>query len=98
MNNDTFCRLPVTSAQCVVGTAKYTDAGILLIYDDDEYSQGHGQTKEAFRDWTKGDILQPFISDYDFRPSNVRVDDVGYKFYALDIKYHKFSQLPNELK
>ena len=32
--NDTFCRLPVVSAQCVIGTGKYPDAGILLNYDD----------------------------------------------------------------
>ena len=30
MNKDTFCRLPVVSAQCVIGTEKYPDAGILL--------------------------------------------------------------------
>ena len=27
MNNDTFYRLPVTSAQCNIGTEKYLDAG-----------------------------------------------------------------------
>ena len=30
LNNDTFCRLPVVSAQCIIGTEKYPDAGILL--------------------------------------------------------------------
>ena len=29
LNNDTFCRLPAVSAQCVVGTEKYPNAGIL---------------------------------------------------------------------
>ena len=38
LNNDTFCRLPVVSAQCIIGTEKYPDAGILLNYDDDDYS------------------------------------------------------------
>ena len=41
LNNDTFCRLPVTSAQCVIRTEGYPDAGILLNYDDDEYIQGY---------------------------------------------------------
>ena len=41
LNNDTFCRLPVTSAQCIIGTEKYPDAGKLLNYDDDVYSQGY---------------------------------------------------------
>ena len=35
LNNDTFCRLPVVSAQCVIGTEKYPDAGMLLNHDDD---------------------------------------------------------------
>ena len=39
LNNDTFCRLPVVSAQCIIGREKYPDAGILLNYDDDDYSQ-----------------------------------------------------------
>ena len=47
MNNDTFCILPVTSVQCVVRTEKYPDAGVLLKYEDDGYSQGYGQIKEA---------------------------------------------------
>ena len=28
LNNDTFCRLPVVSAHCIIGTEKYSDAGI----------------------------------------------------------------------
>ena len=28
--NYTFCRLTVTSAQCIIGTETYPDAGILL--------------------------------------------------------------------
>ena len=59
LNNDTFCRLPVVSAQYVIGTEKYSDAGILLNYDDDDYSQGYHQIKEAFEALTKHDILQP---------------------------------------
>ena len=30
LNKDTFCRLPVVSAQCVIGTEKFPDAGMLL--------------------------------------------------------------------
>ena len=61
LNNDTFCRLPVVSAQCIIGTEKYPDAGILLNYDDDDYSQGYHQIKEAFRALTKDDILQLYF-------------------------------------
>ena len=40
LNNDTFYRPLVTSAQCIIGTGKYPDSGILLNYNDDDYSQG----------------------------------------------------------
>ena len=39
LNNDTFVRLSVISAQVVIGTEQYPDSGILLNYDDDDYSQ-----------------------------------------------------------
>ena len=77
LNNDTFCRLPVVSAQCVIGTENYPDAGVLLNYDDDDCSQGYSQIKGVFRALTKDDILQTYIKDDNFRSSNVRADDVG---------------------
>ena len=89
LNNDTFCRLPVVSAQCIIGTEKYPDAGILLNYDDDDYSQGYHQIKEAFRALTKDDILQPYISEADFRRSNAAANDIGYNLYVFDIRYQK---------
>ena len=39
LNNDTFYRMPVTSAQCIIGTEKYPDSAVLLNYNDDDYSQ-----------------------------------------------------------
>ena len=89
LNNDTFYRLPVVSAQCIIGTEKYPDGGILLNYDDDDYSQGYHQIKEAFRALTKDDILQPYISDDNFRTSNVAANDIGYNLYVFDIRYQK---------
>ena len=70
LNIDSFCRLPVTSAQCLICTEKYPDAGLLLNYDHDENSQGYSQIEEAFRVLTKDDTLQPCITDVDFRSSN----------------------------
>ena len=67
MNNDTFYRPSVTSAQCNIGTEKYPDPAILLKYDDDDYNQGYGHFREAFKAPTKDDILQPYITDNDFR-------------------------------
>ena len=89
LKNDTFCKLPVTSCQCVIGTEKYPDAGTLLNYDDDDYSQGYHQIKEVFKALTKDDILQPYISEEDFRSSNAGAIDVGYNLYAFDIPYQK---------
>ena len=89
LNNNTFFRLPVISAQCVTGTEKYPDAGILLIYNNDDYAQGYHQIKEAFKALTKDDILQPYISDEFFRSSNVAADDVGYNLCIFDIRYQK---------
>ena len=89
LNNDTFVRLPVISAQVVIGTERYPDSAILLNYDDDDdYSQGYGQIKEAFKSLTKEDILKPYISEDDFRSSN-EGNNIGYNIYAFDIRYQK---------
>ena len=77
LNNDTFCRLLVVSAQRIIGTERYPDAGILLNYDDDDYSQGYNQSNEAFRALTKDDNHQPYINDDDFTSSSIRTDDVS---------------------
>ena len=34
LNNDTFHKMPVTCAQCIIETEKYPDSGFLLNYDD----------------------------------------------------------------
>ena len=88
LSNDTFYRPPVTSVQCIIGTEKYPDSGILLNYSDDNYSQGYGQIKEAFKALTKDNILQPYISEQDFRSSNDD-NDFGYSIYAFEIRYQK---------
>ena len=88
LNNDTFVRLPVIPAQVVIGTERYPDSGILLNYDDDDYSQGYGQIKEAFKALTKDDILLPYIRADDFRSSN-EANNIGYNIYAFDIRYQK---------
>ena len=88
LNNDTFYRPPVTSAQCIIGTEKYLDNAILMNYNDDDYSQGYGQIKEAFKALTKDDILQPYISEDDFRSSNDG-DNIGFNIHCFDVRYQK---------
>ena len=58
LNNDTSCRLPSITAQCIIVTVRYPDSAFLLNYDDDYYSRGCGQTEEAFRALTKDNLLQ----------------------------------------
>ena len=88
LNNDPLVRLPVISARVVIGTERYPDSSILLNYDDDDYSQGYDQIKEAFKALTKDDILQPYISEDDFRSSN-EGNNIGYNIYASDIRYQE---------
>ena len=88
LNIDTFYRPLVTSAQCIIGTEKYTDSGILLNCNDDNYSQGYGQIKEAFKTLTKDNLLEQYISEHDFRSSNDGIN-IGYNIYAFDIRYQK---------
>ena len=97
LNNDTFYRMPVTSAQCVIGTEKNPDSAILLNYDDDNYSQGYGQIKEAFKALTKDDILQAYISEDDFRSDN-NGNSIGYNIHVFDIRYQKNYQSGQSVK
>ena len=67
LKNDTSYRPPVASAKRKIGTGKYPDNSISLKYNDNDCSQGYGQTREAFRAFTKDDILKPYITAIDFR-------------------------------
>ena len=97
LNNDTFVRLPIVSAQVISETEKYPDGALSLNYNDDIYSHGYGQIKEAFKALTKINILQPFISENDFRSLN---DDngIGYIIYVFDIRYQKKFQISQPIK
>ena len=97
LNNDTFYRMPVSSAQCLIGTEKYPDSAILLNYDDDDYSQGYGQIKEAFRALTKENILQTYINEDDFRSDN-NGNNIGYNIHVFDIRYQKNYQSGQSVK
>ena len=98
--NDTFYRPPVTSAQCIIGTEKYPDSAILINYNDDDYNQGYGQIKEAFKALTKDDTLQPYISDNDFMILDhiiiIMILGIIYTFSIYDIR--KILKTLNRLK
>ena len=88
LKHDIFYKPLVTSAQCIVGTEKYPDSANLLNYNDDVYSQGYGFIKQAFENLTKNDLLEPYISDNDFRSSNGG-NNIGYNLYVFDLRYQK---------
>ena len=97
LNNDTFVRPPVISAQVLTGTERYSDSAILLNCEDDDYSQGYGQIKEAFRALTKDDILQPYLSEDDFRSSN-EGNNIGYNIHVFDNGNRKILKTLNQSK
>ena len=88
LNNDTFHRPPVGSAHVAIGTERYPDNSLFLNYDEGDYSQGYGQKNKAFKALTQDDILQPYISEDDFRSTNDG-DNIGYGLYAFDLLYQK---------
>ena len=97
INNDTSYKTPVTSAQCLIGTEKKLDSAILLNYDDEEFFQGYGQIKEAFKALTKDNILQPYISEDDFRSDNNGYN-ISYNIHVFDIRYQKNYQSGQSVK
>ena len=96
LNNHTFYILPITSAQCINGTEKYLDAGILLISDHDIFSQGYDQIKEAFRVLRKMRSLNRIyqIMTLDLQTSGLRILVVIHTFLIWDI--NKISQLTKQ--
>ena len=66
-------------------------------YNDDDYSQGYGQIKEAFKALTKDDILQPYISENDYRSSNDG-NNIGYIIHVFDIRYQKIYESGQSVK
>ena len=80
--------MPVTSAQCIIGTERYPDSASSLNYNDDDYSRGYGQIEEDFGALTKHYILHPYISEDDYRLCDDG-DDIGYTIHAFDIRYQK---------
>ena len=69
---------------------KKLDFVMFFNFDDDENSQGYGQTKDFCRALTKDDFLKSYTSDHDFRSTNV--NDAGEeKMTKLLIIFYTFS-------
>ena len=96
LNNDTFYKMPVTSAQCIIGTENHPDSGILITSDDDDYSQGYSKVKEAFRALTNDNMLQLYIGEDDIRWS-IDGDNIGFNIHIFYIRYQKKKlKMPNQ--
>ena len=100
MNNDTFVTLPITSTQCIISYDKYPDVGLLLNYDNDDYSQVYGQIKEVSKVLTKDNILQSYLTEVDFRSPTVGDDGIenGHNIHAFDMRYQKSFQSGKSVK
>ena len=96
-NNDTFVRLPVVSAQCIMGTEKYRDNSFLLTYNDDDYSLGYGHIKESFGAPTKDNIFQTHINENENRSSN-DCGNIGYNIHSFDMRYQKVFENAQPIK
>ena len=102
-NNGSFHRPPVTSAQCNIATENIPDAAKLPKDFDEDYSQGYGLVREAFRSPTKKNIFNPYTSDHDFRPTNVNDagendDSASYNLYKFDKRYQKTIETAQPIK
>ena len=80
--------MPIVSAQCIIGNEKYPDTGILLNFDDDDYSQGYHQIKEAFRALIHYIMLPNYISEDEYRSNNDGYNS-GCNKHAFDNRYQK---------
>ena len=89
-----FLNLQKQVLNALLEQKKYRDSLIILNYDVDDWSQGYGQIKEAFRALTTDGIPNPYISEDDFKSTNVNAageatNDIGYNLYVFDVRHQK---------
>ena len=78
-DNDLFTRLPLSCVQCIIITGEYTNAGIILNYDDDSFSQNYGKIVSCFEHLTRANFLLAYITRNYFGSDN------AYNLYVFDI-------------
>ena len=88
--NDTLYKPGVVDAQCIIGSEKFPDAGFICNYSIDKYSQAYGKIVSRFRPLAKDNIVQPYITQKDFKTSNKYPDgNPGYEVYVFDKRHHQ---------
>ena len=60
LNNRIFETLPINSAHCKIGTEKYPDAVLKLLYGENKFRLGYGESVSFFKHIRKDYILQPY--------------------------------------
>ena len=95
LNNNNFYGPPVTSAHVLIGKKRCPDNSLLLDYNDDKFSQGYEQRKEAFKASTQDDILQPYKSEDHFRSFNDG-DNIGYGYTLPIYDIRKIMKVVNQ--
>ena len=85
-----FVKCYVVSAKCIIGTEKYTETGMKTDNAKQSHSQAYGELVSRFRQLSKANILQPFVSQNDLSR------DENFNLYVLDMRYQiSFSSPPN---
>ena len=60
----------------------------MLFYYVEYFSQGYGQTKEAFRALTNADIFNTYVTNHDFGSPN-EGKNIGYNLCVSYVQYQK---------
>ena len=89
----------IASHQCSmhIRYGKLHWCGNIKKINDEDYSKGFGQIKEASEALTEDDIFQSYISDQDFRSSN-EANGFGFTLYVLDIRHKENFTAPQPSK
>ena len=89
-NNDTFCRPSVVNAQCIVGSEKFPNAGVICSFAIEKHSQAKAQNVSCFRLLAKVIFLKTFITQKEFITSSGYPDgSPAYNLYVFDIRHHQ---------
>ena len=74
-------KLPVSGAQCFIGTEKYSDSSVILIYAHDKLSQGYEENVLCFRH-----LVEDNNECRDKTEKDIRFE-IGWKLYVFDVRY-----------
>ena len=79
--NDVSVRLPVSGAQCFIGTENYSDSSVNLIYAEDKLSQGYEETVSCIRH-----LVEDNNECRDKTEKDIRFE-IDWKLYVFDVRY-----------